>query len=154
MKFLKKQKLGFIAYAVVAVMSVVSLFIYISNVTAAYYEDMNIQVVVMMAGVLILTAAVMILPQFSDGSTVKVLVDIFRIGMAILIIMSGAVFIGMRVESFGYIFGSNLEMGNTAAFTAGNQAIVGIVLFVVTWVLSLGASFMEVGRKSADPQDT
>ncbi|WP_089984748.1 hypothetical protein [Clostridium sp. C105KSO13] len=69
---------------------------------------------------------------------------------AVLIIVSAVTFIGMRVESFGYIFGSNLEMGNKAAFSAGRQAIVGIVLFMITWIISVIASFMPVGTKNVD----
>lgn len=69
---------------------------------------------------------------------------------AVLIIVSAVTFIGMRVESFGYIFGSNLEMGKKAAFSVGRQAIVGIVLFMITWIISVIASFMPVGTKNVD----
>jgi hypothetical protein len=65
-----------------------------------------------------------------------------------LIIYAGATFISMRVESFGYIYGSNLELGNQLTFDAGGQAIALIVVFVVTWIISLVASFLEVGKKN------
>ena len=67
---------------------------------------------------------------------------------AALIILAGATFIGMRVESFGYIYGSNLELGNDAAFTAGNQAIWTIVIFVVTWIISVISAFLPTGKKA------
>ncbi len=147
MEFLRKQKAGFLAYVIVAVMTMITLTIYVSNVSAAYYKDMNIRVVFMMVCALVLIAATVVLPQLSNGKLVTIIVDIFRVAAAVLIIMSGVTFIGMRVESFGYIFGSNLELGNEAAFHAGSQAITGIILFVVTWLLSLVAAFLQVGKK-------
>ncbi|MFC4323602.1 hypothetical protein [Litchfieldia salsa] len=38
-------------------------------------------------------------------------------------------------------------MGNEAAFVAGEQAIMLIVIFLITWVLSIIASFFSVGKK-------
>ncbi|HHV09340.1 MAG TPA: hypothetical protein GXX75_03550 [Clostridiales bacterium] len=149
MEFMKKQKKGFVAYVIVAVMAVISFIVYVSNVSTAYYQDMNTSVVIMMVCALALIAATLVLPQLAKGRLVTVVVDVLRVASAVLIILSGVTFIGMRVESFGYIFGSNLELGNEAAFRAGSQAITGIVLFVVTWILSLAASFFEVGKKNA-----
>ncbi|SCP96997.1 hypothetical protein [Anaerobium acetethylicum] len=149
MEFMKKQKFGFLANVVVAIMALVSLGFYISNVTSAYYQDMNVNVIIMMAGALVLLAASMFMPHIAQGVAAAIAVDLLRVGAAVLIILSGAVFIGMRVESFGYIFASNLELGNKAAFSAGTQAIVTIILFVVTWIFSLIASFIEIGEKRA-----
>lgn len=148
MEFIKKQKIGFWAYIIVAIMTIASLGIYVSNVTAAYYKDMNSRVVIMMICAIVAIVVTIVLPQFARGKIATVIVDVLRVALAALIIFSGATFIGMRVESFGYIFGSNLELGNEAAFSAGTQAITGIVLFVVTWVISVIASFLEVGKKA------
>jgi hypothetical protein len=54
----------------------------------------------------------------------------------------------MRLESFGYIYGSNLELGNDLAFEAGNQAIWTIIIFMVNWIVSLVAAFLPVGKKA------
>lgn len=148
MEFLKKQKLGFAAYVIVAIMTIITLSVYISNVSAAYYKDMNNQVVLMMVCALVFIAATIVVPQLGKGKLITILIDIFRVASSVLIIMSGVTFIGMRVESFGYIFGSNLELGNEAAFSAGSQAITGIILFVVTWIISLVAVFLQVGKKN------
>ncbi|WP_197276432.1 hypothetical protein [Bacillus sp. JCM 19034] len=61
-------------------------------------------------------------------------------------LFAGVTFIEMRLESFGYIFGSNLELGNEAAFEAGSQAVKGIMLFAVTWVLSSIVAFLDVEK--------
>lgn len=146
MEFIKKQKLGFMVNALVAVMIIVSLIVYAANVNAAYYKDMNTTVVIMTVSALVLVLAALVIPQLSQNVIAKLLTDICRVGAAVLIVVAGATFLGMRVESFGYIFGSNLELGNEAAFSAGSQAITGIVLFVITWILSLIAAFLEIRK--------
>ncbi len=145
---MKNQKIGFWAYAVVAVLAIVCLGLYIANVNQPYYQDMNQNVVYAMVGALACIAVALVLPAVSDNCVLKVVADIARVVGAALIILAGATFIGMRVESFGYIYGSNLELGNDAAFTAGNQAIWTIVIFVVTWIISVIASFLPTGKKA------
>ena len=145
---MKNQKIGFWAYAVVAVLAIVCLGLYIANVNQPYYQDMNQNVVFAMVGALVCIAVALVLPAVSDKGALKVVADVARVVGAALIILAGATFIGMRVESFGYIYGSNLELGNDAAFTAGNQAIWTIVIFVVTWIISVIASFLPTGKKA------
>ena len=145
---MKNQKIGFWAYAVVAVLAIVCLGLYIANVNQPYYQDMNQNVVFAMVGALVCIAVALVLPAVSDKGVLKVVADVARVVGAALIILAGATFIGMRVESFGYIYGSNLELGNDAAFTAGNQAIWTIVIFVVTWIISVIASFLPTGKKA------
>lgn len=148
MDLIKKQKIGFWAELVVLIMAAVSLGIYVSNVNKPYYEDMNLQIVYIMVGALVLIAASVALTLLGNGKIAYVLADVCRIAATVLIILSGAMFIGMRVESFGYIFGSNLELGNDAAFEAGGQAITGIVVFVITWLLSVVTSFVDMKKKA------
>ncbi len=148
MDFLKKQGFGFIAYLIVAVMAVFTLSVYVSNVNTPYYDDMNTKVLTMMGISIVLIVISLVAPQFARGTVVDLVVDIARIATSVLIILAGVMFISMRLESFGYIFGSNLELGNEAAFEAGNQAILGIILFVSTWVLSLIASFLQIVKKA------
>ena len=145
---MKNQKIGFWAYAVVAVLAIVCLGLYIANVNQPYYQDMNQNVVFAMVGALVCIAAALVLPAVSNNCVLKVVADVARVAGAALIILAGATFIGMRVESFGYIYGSNLELGNDAAFTAGNQAIWTIVIFVVTWIISVIAAFLPTGKKA------
>lgn len=145
---MKNQKIGFWAYAVVAVLSIVCLGLYIANVNQPYYQDMNQSVVYAMVGALACVAVALVLPAVSNNCVPKIVADIARVVGAALIILAGATFIGMRVESFGYIYGSNLELGNDAAFTAGGQAIWTIVIFVVTWIISIVAAFLPTGKKA------
>lgn len=138
---MKNQKFGSWAYLVVAVLTVVCLVMYVMNATAPYYEDLDGNLIfVLMAAVGVTVAALVMKGQ--------VIADLCRVAASALIIYGGATFISMRVESFGYIYGSNLELGNQQAFDAGGQAIALIVVFVVTWIISLVASFLEVGKKN------
>ena len=147
MQTLKNVALGFYGYVIVALMTLISLIIYISNVNKPYYQDMNSNVVMMLVGALVSAIVVIALTLLKSNRILTVVSDLLRVVLAALIIVAGVTFIGMRVESFGYIFGSNLELGNEAAFTAGTQAIFGIVVFMATWILSVVTSFMNV-RKS------
>lgn len=145
---MKKLGFGFVAYILVAVMTLVSLYFYVSNVNTAYYEDMDVSVLMIIIGALAAVLCAMALSAAAKGKAAEIIADILRVASTALIIVAGVKFIGMRVESFGYIFGSNLELGNDAAFAAGGQAITAIVVFVVTWVLSIVASFLKIGKKA------
>ena len=145
---IKNQKIGFWAYALVAVLAIVCLGLYIANVNQPYYLDVNHNVVNMTAGAVVCFIVALLLPAKSEKNSMKIVADVARVAGAALIILAGATFIGMRVESFGYIYGSNLELGNDAAFTAGGQAIWTIVIFVVTWIISIVAAFLPTGKKA------
>lgn len=144
MSALKEKKIGFFSYLIVGILSLISLIIYILNVSTAYYEDMNGSIVGTMVIAIALIVLTLILPQLSPSKVTRAVSDLSRVIASALIIYSGIQFLGMRVESFGYIFGSNLELGNEAAYSAGTQAITGIVIFVVTWILSVVAAFMTL----------
>lgn len=143
---MKNQKFGSWAYLVVAVLTVVCLVMYIMNVNTPYYGDMDVSVVVMLVVALAAIAATIVLPQNTPVN--KIIVDLCRVAATALIIYAAGTFISMRVESFGYIYGSNLELGNQQAFDAGGQAIALIVVFVVTWLVSVVSAFLEVGKKN------
>lgn len=148
MGFLKKQRIGFYMNAVVWILALASLLIYVSNVNKPYYKDMNTSIVFMMVIALISMIVALVLAQVSEHTVMIIISDVLRIVATVLVIVAGIKFVGMRVESFGYIFGSNLEMGNKAAFTAANQAVVGIIVFFVTWLLALIAAFFRIGQKT------
>lgn len=146
MRTLKNVALGFYGYIMVAIMTLISLMLYVSNVNKPYYQDMNSKVVIMLVGALVSAIVVIALTLLKSNRILTVVSDLLRVVLVALIIVAGITFIGMRVESFGYIFASNLELGNEAAFSAGTQAIFGIVVFIVTWILSLVTAFMNVRK--------
>jgi len=149
MNFLKKQKVSFFIYLVVLLMTISLLFLYISNVNKPYYQDMRVDVIFLLVGTLLTILLSLGISLFSKVKSMFLVADISRIIAALLIILGGVTFISMRLESFGYIFGSNLEMGNDAAFDAGTQAIMIIILFMVTWLLAVIAAFFDIGQKKS-----
>ena len=141
------KKSGFFAYVLVAILTVVCLALYVANVNAPYYEDMNINVVYTLIAALVTLVAAIALSG-CDKTVSKVICDVARVAASALIIYAGVTFIGMRLESFGSIYGSNLELGNDLAFAAGNQAIWTIITFMGTWIVSLVAAFLPTGKKA------
>lgn len=147
MNTLREKGLGILVYAIIAFMAIASLFVYISNVNKPYYEDMNQSILIILICAVVALILTVALPFVSKVKGIPLLVDALRVAAAVLLIQATVQFLGMRVESFGYIFGSNLELGNDAAFEAGNQAMMGITLMGITWVLSILGAFLRVGNK-------
>lgn len=149
MNFVKKQKASFFIYLLVLLLNTSVLFLYISNVNKPYYQDMRVNVIFLLVGTLATISLSLGVSLFSKVKSLLLVADISRVIATLLIILGGVTFIGMRLESFGYIFGSNLEMGNDAAFDAGTQAIMIIILFIVTWLLAVIATFFDIGQKNS-----
>lgn len=146
MNTLKQKSLGFYANILIIVMTVVSLAIYVMNVNMPYYEDLRTDVILMLIGAILALAVTTFLKPVNKSKFIQVPVDLLRVAASVLIIWAGVTFVSMRVESFGYIFGSNLEMGNDAAFEAAEQAVLLIIIFVITWLLSIITSFFDVRK--------
>lgn len=146
---MKKQRFGSYAYVLVGILAVISLVLYVLNASTAYYKDLNASIVVMTVVAIAAVAGTLVCANLLPGKAGTVASDVCRVAVSALIIAAGVAFLAARVESFGYIFGSNLELGNQAAFDAGSQAIYGIIFFVATWIVSLVACFLSVGKKRA-----
>lgn len=147
MTMLKKQKISLYIYLLVFVLTTSLVFLYISNVNKAYYQDMQVNVLYLLAAALVFLLLTIGLSFHAKTKSLLMAADISRIVASLLIILGGVRFISMRLESFGYIFGSNLEMNNEAAIDAGSQAIMIIVIFVATWLISVIAAFFDIGQK-------
>lgn len=145
----KGTKVGLVFHAVAAVLAVVTLILYVLNVNQPYYLDMNVSVAVMVAIAIVCLVAGVALAQASDSLPAEIVSDVLRVAVPALLFYAAAVFVGMRAQSLGQIFGSNLELGNESAFTAGTQAIYTIVLFLVSWLVSVIAAFTRVGKRHA-----
>lgn len=149
MNVLKKQKASFFIYLMVLLLTTSLLFLYLSNVNKPYYQDMRLDVIFLLVGTLAMILLTLGISLFSKAKRLYFVADISRVMAVLLIILGGVTFISMRLESFGYIFGSNLEMGNDAAFDAGTQAIMIIILFMVTWLIAVIAAFFDIGQKNS-----
>lgn len=138
-----KITLDSIFHAIVAVLAIIVTGFYIANVNQAYYQDMNTALLCVLIITVILSLVPFGLGQVKNLVAREWATTLVKVALPSLIIYSAAIFVGMRVESFGYIFASNLEAGNEAATAAGTQAILVIGLFVITWLCSVVTSFFS-----------
>ncbi|MDO4432627.1 MAG: hypothetical protein Q4B80_04840 [Aerococcaceae bacterium] len=138
-----KQTIESYLNGIVALLVVVLTGFYIANVNQPYYQDMNQMVLGILIATIILSLVPFAIDKIKAHKTRFLLASIVKMGLPAAIIFAGVQFLSMRVESFGYIFASNLEAGNTEATTAGTQAVLLLVLFVVTWLVSVLAAFIS-----------
>ena len=144
----KKQTAGLVFTVITVVLEVVTLVLYVLNANQSYYQDMNGMIAGLIAGALVCTAAGYALVMGKSSMATGVVSDVLRAAAPALLFYGAAVFVGARAQSLGQIFGSNLELGNDAAFAAGTQAIVTIVVFLVAWLVSVIAAFMKLGKRA------
>ena len=137
------RQMEFYLNAIVTILLVVVTGFYIANVNQPYYQDMNVVILATLIATLFLSVLPFGLKGIHSEKARFIFANVLKIALPAFIIFSGVQFLAMRVESFGYIFASNLEAGNTEATTAGTQAIFLLVLFVITWLVSVVTSFVS-----------
>lgn len=144
---MKNLKKGNILLLAAVVLSFINCVLYVLNMNASYYKDMNGTLVCLAVLSFAAPAAAFFLGLRDESKGRLFASDVLRVAAAALLAAAGGLFISMRVESFGYIFGSNLEIGNKAAFAGANQAVAAIVLFVITWIVTMISGFFRIGKK-------
>ncbi len=143
----KRTKVGLVFNVLAAVLAIVTLVLYVLNVNQSYYVDMNASVAAMVVAAVVCLVAGFGLASASDKLAVSIVSDVLRVAAPALLFYAAAVFVGMRAQSLGQIFGSNLELGNESAYAAGTQAIYTIALFLVSWLVSVIAAFTRIGKR-------
>ena len=156
------KKTCVIAYVIMAVLALISLIVYMNNnsyISTAptakdeFFQSYNLhaQLITWLTiggiGCAVLTVLLSLVAE--QKGFVRLVTDLFRIAAPVLIIVALAFFLSDRVDGFGYVYGSNLALGKDDAFTAGGQAIRGIVLYAVTWLVGIVSAFLSVKKKSA-----
>lgn len=129
--------LNFISMALIAVTAVM----YYLNGNHAYYRDFRSNLLILLIAALVIA----LVPSFlkAESKYVKIIADVCRVVVPMIVIYTGVRFLAMRVESFGYIFASNLEAGNEAALNGAMQAVWTLVVFVIAWILTVIVSFFS-----------
>lgn len=138
-----KKNLNFYLNGIVSIMILVVTGFYVANVNQPYYQDMNVVIMTILVATLVISLVPFGIQKIKETKQRDLISSLEKICVPTLIIYSGIQFLAMRVESFGYIFASNLEAGNEDATRAGTQAILLLVLFVVAWLLSLISAFLS-----------
>ena len=156
------KKTSLIAYVLMAVLALVSLIVYLSNngyiSTAPTAKDEFFQsfdlhaslITWLTVGGIACAVLTVVSSLFAEQKgIVRLCTDVLRVAAPVLIIVAMAFFLSDRVDGFGYVYGSNLALGKDDAFTAGGQAIRGLVLYGVTWLVGIIAAFFSLNKKNA-----
>lgn len=155
------KKSGVIAYALMAVLALISLIVYLNNnsfISTAptakdeFFQSYNVHASLVtyltIGGIACaLIAAISALAAAQKGF-VALCTDVLRVAAPVLIIMALAYFLSDRVDGFGYVYGSNLALGKDDAFTAGSQSIQAIALYCVTWLVGVVSAFLNLKKKA------
>lgn len=152
MRFISKQWVGFYGSVVAAVLMIVGLALVAANGNTVYYNDVASLggIIAAIVFAIVFTVAAVVVSETALGKNryASLAADVVRAVGAMLMIVACLTFLNERVESFGYIFGSNIELGNETASTAGGQAISVIVLCAVTWIIAVVSAAFAVTRRS------
>ncbi len=155
-EFLKKQSIGWYLTLAAFALNLLAFIFYGVNVSSSgYFYGSSVPAIVWYASFeLVELLAILVLAQVRlHGTAGRVLTFIkgaMQIVAAILPALALVTFIEARVEGLGFIYFSNEEILATIQ-TAENifsatTAIVGFVLFGLTWLLACVAAFFRVQK--------
>lgn len=142
----KNGKVGGVFYIIVCLLGIVTLVLYVMNATRAYYVDMDTAIVTLLAAALACAAVAVVLEGRDKDRTLAVISDVLKVAIPSLVLFAGVMFASARVESIAQVLGSNLELGNVEAHAAATQAVAVIAVALVTWLVSVIASFVGSGK--------
>lgn len=153
MDFIKKQGISFYIMVVAAILSIVAVSVYGSEVGMTYYVKENVQVsglIVTFSILAILIAiAEVVVPQFkfSENAIVKIALDVLMVAFVVLTMITGMVLLQDRVYYLAITLGSDLNAGDAGAFDAAYKSIAVFVLYMVTVVVGIVGTFFSVQKR-------
>ena len=155
------KKSGVVAYALMAVLALISLILYLngnSYISTAptakdeFFQSYNVHASLVtwltIGGIACAVIAALSALFAEQKGIVRLCTDVVRVAAPVLIIVALAFFLSDRVDGFGYVYGSNLALGKDDAFTAGSQSIQGIALYGVTWLVGIVSAFLGFKKKA------
>lgn len=156
LEFLKKQRAGFYLNIVLFVMTLISLILFamnsslalfsaVASINGGIYACLILSLVALLASIGL--GAAPILKESKQLALKETIIDVLRIIICILLAIATVVFVGGRIENLGYYFGSDLYLGNSQAIAAVMQALACIIIFAITWVISLISVFFTQAKE-------
>ena len=148
----KKQRAGFYLNLLLVVLIVVSLILFGNNASLALFVaassiNPGIFLCLIISLICLLGSVIFaFLPAMSEGTSLKAkrfIVDLLRVVSCVLLGLATVLLVGGRIENLGYYFGSDLYLGNGQAIAAVTQALACIIIFAISWVISLIAIFFS-----------
>lgn len=173
MKFIKRQGFGTWFSILAIIVSVVGLIIYGAAVSAGtgltiasgsepFYdfsrpEDTAMTGAVVTCGILALVFLLLavVIGQLKFGSIIGTALDLvvgaLRIVAPMLLMIAALYFLYGSFSGLGWTFFSNAELAIAPeAVAVGKQVITGLVIFVVSSVAAIVASFFSIRKKNVD----
>ncbi len=138
--FLKKQTKRFYIAVGVFVVTLISLLLYVSNSTGAYYNDLSNEVVIYSVLVLVLLVGYTATLNLKVPSLV---LDGILVAAVVFLSLIITTTMGLRVESIAIIMFSDLESGNTVAQQALNQFFVLWILYLISLAAIIVLNFFK-----------
>lgn len=157
LEFVKKQRAGFYFTIVEIVFTLIALILFGINcqnglfASVRYINPGVLACFILSLVCFVISLIISYLPVFKKSEKTlianNILVDIIRIVPVILIGVAAFTFFGGRIENIGYMFGSDLYLGNTVAIAAVNQSLVGIVFSLIAWAICLIGIFFTIQKE-------
>lgn len=147
---MKKQGVSFYITLISVILAVAGLVVYNLDAQLAYYAEFANQTIIYLTiGAIVAGVVAILFAQFkaSEKGVLKVIVDIARVALSVLLVTALMLYLNDRVYHFAIVLGSDLEKGNTAAFDAVYHSIAGIVVYAVGFVAALFASFGKIVKR-------
>lgn len=154
---MKKQSVGIWFNVLVAVLTVVSLILYIVNISGEGYfkgaEVSNLMLYCILA--VIMLAVVIVLAQLklagAVGLAAEILSGILRIAVAVLLTFCLVSLISARAEGLGFIYLSNadvlLEVQTPENLSSATGTIANMICLGISAVFAMIAAFFTLRRK-------
>ena len=156
---LKKISVGGWIACAAALLTLVSLIVYSSNIGAeCYFKNASVSGLVLwtiLALVMLVVAIVLKTLDLSDGAAkaIDLIVGALQIGAPVLLALPLINLIAARVEGLGFIYFSNadviLEVQTPANLASATGAIASMVCFGVAMLAALIAAFCNLRKKEA-----
>lgn len=146
---LKTKSAGFYAGCISAVLGIIALALYFSNIANAYFaNEASAGVVAASIAAVAMILGYTFLGTKSRGSkTLEYIRGLLPIGAVFCLFTAFTNFLGIRVYSMAIIYGSSLEANNTAAHSAMAQAIVTLVFYMLAGIAATVAAFNQTEKE-------
>ena len=155
---LKKISFGGWITCAAALLTLVSLIVYFSNIASAGYFQgagvTNLVLFAVLAIVLYLCAIALkafVKTEGAAATALELISGVMRIAAPVLVAAAAIALIGARVEGLGFIYFSNadvaLEVQTPANLASASTAITSMVLFGVSMLVGIVAAFFRLTKK-------
>ena len=152
---LKKISVGGWITCAAALLTLVSLIVYASNIASAgYFQGASVTNLVLFAvlAIILYLAAIAVKLFVPADAASELISGILRIAAPVLIAAAAIALIGSRVEGLGFIYFSNadvaLEVQTPANLASASAAITSMVLFGVSMLVGIVAAFLRLTKKT------